>query len=103
MAASRAFKGFLPLFDRVLVQKLEPVSKTASGILIPEAAQVKVKQATVVAHGPGVFNKDTKAMEEMVVNVGDKVMLPDFGGTTIKLEEEEFMLFRQTDFMGKFE
>jgi len=95
--ASRAFKGFLPLFDRVLVQKLEPVTKTSTGIIIPETAQAKVKQATVMAHGPG------QADRGMSVAVGDKVMLPDFGGVEIKLEEEKFMLFRQDDFMGKFE
>merc|ERR1712050_491197 len=95
--ASRAFKDFLPLFDRVLVQKLEPVTKTSSGIIIPEAAQAKVKQATVMAHGPG------QADRGMAMAVGDKVMLPDFGGVEIKLEEEKFMLFRQDDPIGKFE
>jgi len=101
--ASKAFKGFLPLFDRVLVQKLEPISKTASGLLIPESAQAKVRQATVLAHGPGVFNSQSGKMEEMIVKEGDVVMLPEFGGTGIKLGEEEYVLFRQSDFMGKFE
>lgn len=103
MAASKAFKGFKPLFDRVLVQKNAAVTKTASGILIPEAAQAKVKTATVVAHGPGVVNQTTGSIEPIVVSVGDNVMLPDFGGTAIKLGDDEFFLFRQNDFMGKFE
>lgn len=95
--ASKAYKTFLPLFDRVLVKKLDPITKTASGILIPETAQAKVKQAIVLAHGPGIKH------EAMFLKVGDKVMLPEFGGNNLKVEEEEVMLFRQNDFPGKFE
>merc|ERR1712179_712390 len=94
MAASKAFRGFLPFFDRVLVQKTEAITKTTSGLYIPEAAQAKVKTAKVVAHGPGVFNNTSGQMEQMVIKEGDKVMLPDFGGHKIDLDGEEFMLFR---------
>lgn len=50
-------KKFLPLLDRVLVLRSEAITKTASGIVIPEKAQAKVLQATVVAVGPGSRNK----------------------------------------------
>ena len=48
-----ALKRFIPLFDRVLVQRLAAETKTSSGIMIPEKAQAKVLQATVIAVGPG--------------------------------------------------
>lgn len=95
--ASKAFRGFVPFFDRVLVQKSEAITKTASGILIPEKAQEKVSRATVVAHGSGLEDKP------IVVAVGDQVLLPEFGGSKIKLEGEEFILFRNSEIIGKFE
>lgn len=48
-----AFKKFLPMFDRVLVQRFAAETKTKGGVLIPEKAQEKVLKATVVAVGPG--------------------------------------------------
>lgn len=50
-------KKFIPLLDRVLVLRSEAITKTASGLVIPEKAQAKVLQATVVAVGPGPRNK----------------------------------------------
>jgi chaperonin GroES len=50
-------KRLIPLFDRVLIQKAEAVTKTKSGIVIPEKAQAKVLRGTVVAVGPGARNQ----------------------------------------------
>ena len=50
---SGAVKRFIPMFDRVLLQRAEAVAKTKGGIVIPEKAQQKVSEATVVAVGPG--------------------------------------------------
>lgn len=54
---SGAIKRLIPLFDRVLVQKAEAVTKTKGGIVIPEKAQAKVLKGTVVAVGPGSRNQ----------------------------------------------
>jgi chaperonin GroES len=95
--ASKAFRSFVPFFDRVLIQKSEAVTKTASGLIIPEKAQAKINSGVVVAHGEG--------REEMAMNVkvGDKVLLPEFGGAKIKLGDDEFQLFRNSELIGKFE
>lgn len=61
--------------------------------MIPEKAQAKVQQATVVAVGPGSTNKDGK-VTPVCVKVGDKVLLPEYGGTKIVLEEKDYFLFR---------
>ena len=75
-------KRLIPLLDRVLVQRAEAVTKTKGGIVIPEKAQQKVQTATVVAVGPGARNKDGGVIP-MSVAVGDKVLLPEYGGTKV--------------------
>lgn len=54
---SGALKRVIPLLDRILVQRIEAVTQTKGGIVIPETAQSKVNQATVVAVGPGGRDK----------------------------------------------
>ncbi|TSU62983.1 10 kDa heat shock protein, mitochondrial [Bagarius yarrelli] len=55
---AKAFRKFLPMFDRVLVERLAAETVSKGGIMIPEKSQGKVLQATVVAVGPGTTNKD---------------------------------------------
>lgn len=55
-AAAALAKRLIPLFDRVLIQRAEAVTKTKGGIVIPEKAQGKVLKGTVVAIGPGSRN-----------------------------------------------
>lgn len=55
--AARAIARLIPLGDRVLVQRAEAVTKTKSGIIIPEKAIAKVLRATVIAVGPGARNQ----------------------------------------------
>ena len=86
----------------MLIKRIEPITKTAGGILLPDAAQTKEREAEVVAVGPGA--RDSKGdMIPMTVAVGDKVLLPEYGGQTVKMGEEEFQLFRNDDILGKFE
>lgn len=79
---SGAVKRLIPMLDRILVQRAEAVTKTKGGIVIPEKAQQKVQSATVVAVGPGARNKDG-AIIPMTIAVGDKVLLPEYGGTKV--------------------
>ena len=75
------------MFDRVLVQRVAQVTKSKGGVLIPETAQSKVHTGTVVAIGNGARN-DTGSLIPNESQVGDKVMLPEFGGTKINLDDE---------------
>ena len=95
-------RKFLPLANRVLVKRAEVVTKTATGIYLPDSAQAKPNEAEVVAVGPGAKNQDGAVME-MSVSVGDKVLLPEFGGTEVKLGDDTFHLFRDEDILGKYE
>ncbi|CAI5757255.1 unnamed protein product [Candida verbasci] len=92
-----------PLFDRVLVQRLKPAAKTATGIYIPEKNQEKLNQATVVAVGPGITNTTTGQIIPTSVKQGDKVLLPSFGGNPIKIGEEEYLLFTDKEILAKIE
>ncbi|XP_064614184.1 10 kDa heat shock protein, mitochondrial-like [Liolophura sinensis] len=99
---AQAFKRFLPMFDRVLVERLVAETKTKGGIMIPEKAQGKVVEATVVAVGAGARTDEGKVLPPSV-KAGDKVLLPEYGGTKVVLEEKEYFLFRDGDLLGKFE
>ncbi|XP_042234106.1 10 kDa heat shock protein, mitochondrial-like [Homarus americanus] len=95
-----ALRRFIPLFDRVLVQKAEAVTKTSSGILIPEKSVAKVLFGKVMAVGEGVRTESGQVIPPAVA-VGDEVMLPEFGGTKITLEEKDFYLFRDSELLAK--
>merc|ERR1712110_1392132 len=100
-AVSGSLKRFLPMFDRILVQRADAITKTKGGIIIPEKAQGKVLEATVVAAGPGARNEKGDTVP-MSIQVGDKVMLPEFGGSKIEIDAKEYTLLRESDIMAKF-
>lgn len=100
--AGKAFKTFLPLFDRVLVERFAPELRTKGGIVLPEKSTGKVLKATVVATGPGIVDKDG-SRHEVNVKAGDQVLLPEYGGTKVTLQDTEYFLFRDSDILGKFE
>lgn len=80
-----------PLADRVLVKPSPAETKTASGIIIPETAQEKPQQGTVVAVGQG------KKDEPLTVSKGDTVLYGKYGGTEITHEGEEYLIMRESD------
>ncbi|XP_065839663.1 10 kDa heat shock protein, mitochondrial-like [Oscarella lobularis] len=96
-----ALRRLVPLFDRVLVERLTPVSKTKGGVLLPETSQGKMNQGQVLAVGEGRINEKGER-DPVSVAVGDTVLLPEYGGTKIELDEKEYVLFRDGDLLGKF-
>lgn len=101
---AQAAKKLIPLLDRVLIKRAEAVTKTAGGIVIPEKAQGKVLHGEVIAVGPGA-RKETGEFIPLLVKVGDKVLLPEYGGTKVSLDsdEKEYHLFRESDILAKIE
>ncbi|XP_043290147.1 10 kDa heat shock protein, mitochondrial [Venturia canescens] len=103
MSAAALAKRVIPLLDRVLVQRAEAITKTKGGIVLPEKAQAKVHRGTVVAIGPGSRNEQGTHVP-LSVKVGDMVLLPEYGGTKVELEDKtEFHLFRESDILAKIE
>eukprot|EP00030_Apusomonadida_sp_AF-17_P002010 a2261_514.p3 GENE.a2261_514~~a2261_514.p3 ORF type:complete len:105 (-),score=57.61 a2261_514:44-325(-) len=84
----------VPLFNRVLVQRAKVEAKSVGGILLPEKSVNRNNEGTVLAVGPG---KDSKPC---AVAVGQKVLLPEFGGSKIKVGEEEMFLFHDDDILA---
>ncbi|XP_059462213.1 10 kDa chaperonin-like [Corylus avellana] len=91
-------KRLIPLLNRVLVEKIVPPSKTHAGILLPEKA-TKLNSGKVVAVGSGIRGKEGNLIP-VSVKEGDTVLLPDFGGTQVKLGDKEYLLYRDEDILG---
>ena len=83
----------------MLVRRVVPATKTAGGLLLPEASQSKLNQAVVVSVGTGGRDRDGKTIAPSVKE-GDNVLLPEYGGNAIKLDGEEFTLYREADLLG---
>ncbi|KAG2442652.1 hypothetical protein HXX76_002736 [Chlamydomonas incerta] len=94
-----AARRLIPLLDRVLIDKVQAVSKTAGGVLLPESVTQKVNEGIVVAVGPGRRNKDGDLLPTGVKE-GDKVLLPEYGGSQIKLGDKELYLYRDEELLG---
>ncbi|KAK3292082.1 chaperonin 10 kDa subunit [Chaetomium fimeti] len=92
----RSIKALVPLLDRVLVQRVKAEAKTASGIFLPESSVKELNEAKVLAVGPGALDRDGKRVP-MGVNAGDKVLIPQYGGSPVKVGEEEYHLFRDSE------
>ena len=98
--AQRAAKTLVPLLDRVLVQRLKAQDRTKSGIFIPEKSQETLNQGLVLATGPGTVSKEG-AKVPVSVKSGDKIVLPGFTGNTIKFENEEFLIVKDSEILAK--
>ena len=91
--------SFRPLHDRVLVRRIEAEAKTAGGIIIPDTAQEKPQEGEVIAVGPGKRDKDGTRIS-LDVNVGDRVLMPKWGGQEVKLDGEDLLIMKESDILG---
>ena len=91
----------VPLTDRVVLKQLEAEETTASGIVLPGAAQEKPQEAEVIAVGPGGV-VDGKEIT-MQVKPGDKVIYSKYSGTEVKVEEEDYIIVKQNDILAVIE
>jgi chaperonin GroES len=91
-----------PLHDRIIVERLEEETTTASGIIIPDSAKEKPQQGNVVAVGKGKVTEDGKVLP-LDVKVGDKVLFGKYSGTEVKLDGKEFLMMREDDILGVVE
>ena len=88
----------IPLGDKVVLKQSEAEETTKSGIILTASAKEKPQYADVVAVGPGGM-VDGKEVT-MQVKVGDKVIYSKYAGTEVKLEDEEYMVVRQSDIVA---
>ena len=88
-----------PLHDRVIVERLEQETKTASGIVLPEAAAEKPDQGKVLAVGNGKILEDGK-VRPLDVKVGDTVLFGKYSGQAVKVDGKEVLVKREDDIMA---
>lgn len=88
-----------PLYDRVVVKRLEAEEKTASGILLPGTAAEKPDIGQVIAVGDGKRCKDG-SRRPLDVKVGDKVLFGKYSGQAVKVDGEEFIVMNEEDIFG---
>ena len=91
-----------PLFDRVVIERTEEATQTASGLFLPETAKEKPAEGVVVAVGNGRVN-DKGETKALTVKVGDKVLFGKYASTEIKVKGEERLILREDDILGIIE
>jgi len=88
-----------PLGDRVVVRPIEKEEMTKSGIVLPDTAKEKPQEGEVIAVGPGKLGDDCKRLP-MEVKEGDKVLFAKYAGSEIKLDDQEYLILRDTDILA---
>lgn len=94
--------NFKPLYDRVLVKRVEEESRSAGGIIIPDSAKEKPLRGKVLAAGQGKLQDDGK-LRPLAVKEGDVVLFGKYAGTEIKIEGVEHLILREDEVLGVIE
>ncbi|KAJ1908970.1 mitochondrial heat shock protein Hsp10 [Tieghemiomyces parasiticus] len=102
MSARAGIRKVIPLLDRILVKRIQPEQRTASGIYIPEKSQESAQEGHIMAVGRGLVDKEGKVIP-LQLKEGDRVLLPQFGGSTVKVNNEDLLLFRESEILAKLE
>ena len=92
-----------PLGDKILVKRAEAVSKTESGIYLPESAKDKPKEGKVIALGSGNLNRETGEYVPFSVKKNDRVIFTSYSGTEVKIDDEDFLIMTEADILGVIE
>ncbi len=88
-----------PLYDRVLVKRVEEKEQKRGGIIIPDTAKEKPMEGRVVAVGAGRIEKDGKRITPEV-KVGDRILFGKYAGTEIKIDDDEHVILREDEVLG---
>lgn len=86
-----------PIGDRVVIKKAEAEKTTQSGIVLPESAQEKPQYAEIIAISEDILNDDKKKNS---LSVGDKVIYSQYAGTSVKLDDVEYMVVKYIDILA---
>jgi chaperonin GroES len=97
--APTSAKAIKPLGDRVLLQALDAREKSKSGIIIPDTAKERPQEGRVIAVGPGRVTEEGNRIAPEVKK-GDTVLYGKYSGTEVKIEDEEYLILRETDILA---
>lgn len=90
-----------PLGDRVVIEAVEKVETTASGIVLPDSAKEKPQEGKVIAVGSGRFENGERVALE--VNEGDRIIFSKYAGTEVKVADKELLIMRESDILAILE
>ena len=88
-----------PMADRLVVRPIEREEVTKGGIVLPDTVKEKPQEGEVIAVGPGRMSEDGKRIA-MDIKVGNIVVYTKYGGTEIKVDDEELMILRESDILA---
>ena len=88
-----------PLYDRILVKRLEEQTKTAGGLYITDTAKEKPMEALVVAVGNGKI-QDDGSLRKLEIKAGDKILFSKYSGNDIKIDGVEHLILREDDVLA---
>jgi chaperonin GroES len=88
-----------PLYDRIVVKRIEEQETMRGGIIIPDSAKEKPQEGEVIAVGNGKRNEEGKLIP-LDVKVGDRILFGKYSGNDIKLDGEEYMIMREDEVLG---
>src|ERR1700688_958285 len=88
-----------PLYDRIVVKRIETQEQMQGGLYIPDSAKEKPQEGEVVAVGKGKRLEDGKVVS-LDVQVGDRILFGKYSGNEIKLDGEEYLIMREHDVLG---
>jgi chaperonin GroES len=91
-----------PLYDRILVKRLETGEMKKGGIIIPDTAKEKPMEAEVVAVGKGKVNEEGKLFP-LDVKKGDRILIGKYAGTEIKIHDEEHLILKEEEVLAVVE
>lgn len=89
----------IPLYDRVLLRRLEEQKVKKGGIIIPDTAKEKPQEAEVVEAGKGRIEEGK--IVPLEVKKGDKVLIGKFSGTEVTIDDVEYVIVREEEILGK--
>ena len=87
-----------PLSDRVMIRALEETEQMRGGLYIPDTAKEKPQQGEIIAVGPGRYEKDKRV--PMEVKVGDKVLYGKYSGTEVTIDNQQYLILRESDVLA---
>lgn len=93
---------FRPLYDRIIVKRVDQQRKTAGGIVIPDSAAEKPEQGEVIAVGSGRLLQDG-SVRALQVRPGERVLFGKYAGQTVKIDNQELLVMREEDVLGIIE
>jgi chaperonin GroES len=91
-----------PLYDRIVVKRIEEKETKVGGLFIPDSAKEKPQEGEVVAVGQGKRNEDGKLIP-LDVKAGDRILFGKYSGSDIKVDGNEYMIMREDEVLGILE